>query len=404
MAETIYNILEMRRKRAELVKQARDILEKAEKEKRDLTAEEEQAYNRIFAEVDELGKKIEREERLRDAEKDIEKTIPVSKMDFAGNVDIKQKAFRKWIVGGISSLSPDEVRALNVGADASGGYLVAPEEFVAQLIKKVDDSVFIRKYATIMKLTSAKKLGVPVLESNPDDADWTSELQTGSADTGLSFGKRELTPHPLAKRILISNQLLRTAAIDPEALVRDRLAYKFAITLEKAYLTGNGSGKPLGLFVADANGIPNTRDVVCGSTTEITADGLIDVKYSLKEGYQKNAVWILHRDAVKQIRKLKDAHGQYLWAPGLAGGAPDTLLDRPLLVSEYAPNTFTAGQYVVLYGDLSYYWIVDTLELTIQRLVELYAETNQTGFIARYEGDGAPVLAEAFVRGKLASS
>jgi HK97 family phage major capsid protein len=126
------------------------------------------------------------------------------------------------------------------------------------------------------------------------------------------------------------------------------------------------------------------------------------VKYSLKPQYQKTAEWLFHRDALKQIRKLKDGNGQYLWMTGITAGAPDMILDRPVNQSEYAPNTFTTGLYVGLLGDLRFYWIADSLDLQIQRLVELYAETNQVGFIGRLECDGMPVLEEAFARVKLA--
>ena len=71
-------------------------------------------------------------------------------------------------------------------------------------------------------------------------------------------------------------------------------------------------------------------------------------------------------------------------------------------MSEYAPNTFTSALYVGIIGDFSNYWIADAIDLEIQRLVELYAETNQTGIIGRASADGAPVLEEAFVRVALA--
>jgi HK97 family phage major capsid protein len=71
-------------------------------------------------------------------------------------------------------------------------------------------------------------------------------------------------------------------------------------------------------------------------------------------------------------------------------------------MSEFAPNTFTTGLYVGIVGDFSFYWIVDALSFVLQRLVELYAESNQAGFIGRYEGDAQPVLEEAFARVKLA--
>ena len=85
----------------------------------------------------------------------------------------------------------------------------------------------------------------------------------------------------------------------------------------------------------------------------------------------------------------------------MRAGEPDRLLNLPVMMSEYAPSTLTASQYVGALGDFSNYWIADALDMQIQRLVELYAETNQTGFIGRMESDGMPVLAEAFVRVKL---
>ena len=110
-----------------------------------------------------------------------------------------------------------------------------------------------------------------------------------------------------------------------------------------------------------------------------------------------------HRDALKRIRKLKDTDGQYLWQPGLQGGQPDRILDIPFLDSEFVPNTFTANQYVGILGDFKHYMIAEALDIEIQRLSELYAESNQIGFIGRYEGDGMPVLEEAFIRIKMGS-
>ena len=127
---------------------------------------------------------------------------------------------------------------------------------------------------------------------------------------------------------------------------------------------------------------------------------MIDALYNLKEPYQIKASWVMSREMIKRIRKLKDAQNQYLWQPGLASDKPGTILEKPFYMSEYVPNTFTSGNYVGMVGDFSFYWIADALDMSIQRLVELYAESNQVGFIARYEGDGMPVLEEAFSRMK----
>ena len=114
------------------------------------------------------------------------------------------------------------------------------------------------------------------------------------------------------------------------------------------------------------------------------------------------------------IRKLKDSSNNYLWQPGmnnqgfvaqgsaLIQGFPDMLMGRPILESEYAPNTVTSGLYTAVLGDFSKYYIADSLAMTIQVLYELYAKTNQIGYILRSETDGMPVLEEAFTRLKMA--
>jgi HK97 family phage major capsid protein len=219
----------------------------------------------------------------------------------------------------------------------------------------------------------------------------------------MAFAKRELHPHPAAKRILVSTFLLNNSVLPADPIVRDQLAYKFGITQEKAFMTGSGAGQPLGVFTASPNGIDTDRDVSTGNeTTSIGADGLINAKYALKAQYQKTARWIFHRDAISGIRKLKDDNKQYLWQPGLIADKPDTILELPFFMSEYAPNTFTTGKYVGIIGDFSFYWIADSMEFSIQVLKELYAESNQIGYIGRMECDAQPVLSEAFVRVKLA--
>lgn len=312
--------------------------------------------------------------------------------------------YRSWMRGqGDSRDSEYTLRAFQVDSETEGGYLVRPEQFVARLIQAVDNQVFVRQLATVFQVADATALGAPSLDTDVADADWTIELGTGSEETSLRLGKRSLTPHPLAKRIKLSKTLLRLAALDPEGLVISRLAYKIGITQEKGFLTGTGVQQPLGAFTASADGISTGRDVSTGNTTtSMTFDGLQEAKFSIKQNYWSRLQWMFHRDGVKQLAKLKDGDGQYIWQPSVVGGQPDRILTFPIMMSEYAPNTFTTGLYVGLLGDWSNYWIADALGMTMQRLVELYAETNQVGYIARLETDGMPVLEEAFARVKLA--
>ncbi len=404
-------IKELREQRAKLIEDARAIIDLAAKENRARSDEETAKFDEMFAESERINDLIRDEERTIElARAEAELADEHAREKRAGQPAPESTegrvmtSFRSWISGGQPGEHGDELRALSAGINTQGGFIVVPEEFVRMLIKKMDDLLFIRALATITPLAAAASAGIPTLDADPEDSDWTTELQTGSEDTTMAFGKREMIPHPMAKRIKVSNELLRIAALPVEQIINDRMLYKFGVTQEKAYLTGDGNQKPLGLFTASNDGIPTARDVSTDNTsTAITFDGLKEAKYSLKAGYWRNAQWLFHRDAVKQIAKIKDLDDQYIWQRAIISGEPDRLLDFPVNMSEFVPNTFTADQYVGMVGDFSHYWIVDSLVMQMQRLAELYAETNQIGFIGRYEGDGAPVLGEAFARVQLAS-
>lgn len=420
---------ELRQKRNELVTQARALVDKADAEKRGLSTDEQTQYDKLFADQDALRSQIEREEKLAEAERDLARKEGERQAndddETRGKKDNKPKgdrrsqllasdeyrdAFNTMLVSGYNGLTADQrqtvdqVRALAMDNNASGGFLVAPEQFVDAIIQGVDDEVFVRRYANVMRVNSAASLGVPTLDSDPSDADWTAEIATGNEDSAMAFGKREFVPSPLAKRIKISNKLIARSGSRAVNLVTSRLAYKFGITQEKGFFLGNGASQPLGVFTGHASGIPTSRDVSTGNTTTgISFDGLVNAKYSLKGQHQKKARWAFHRNGIAQIALLKDTTGQFLWQPAKKEGEPDMILGIPVDMSEYIPNTFTTGKYVgILANWKDGYWIADAMDMQLQVLRELYAETNQTGYIGRLETDGCPVLSEAFARVKLA--
>ena len=404
------NTIELRQKRAQLIKDARGILDVAEKETRGLSAEERVKYDKIYADIDNLAETIKAEERQAEMEREIDtpmKSDPSLRHgpEDAGKQDKKhwtarpeyRKAFWEYMS---ERGSESAVRALQMDSDPAGGYTVAPHQWVSDLIAAKKNMVVVRQLARTFSVPKAESLGAPALATEPADGEWTGEITARSEETAMTFGKRELTPHPLAKLIKVSKKLIRSSAIDIEAFVRDRMAYKFAVTEEQGFLTGNGANQPLGVFTASNDGISTGRNMATGNTaTAITADNLLNNKYNLKMQYRTNCAWIFHRDAVKMIAKLKDGEGRYLLVPDLRGsGNVDRLLSFPVYESEYAPNTFTSGLYVGILGDFSNYWIADALNMTIQALFELYAATNQNGYIGLLETDGMPVLEEAFTR------
>jgi HK97 family phage major capsid protein len=422
----LQHITQLRQKRSKALADARSINERAIKDSnRVLNTEERSQWDKLIKEVNDLKDEIDRCERQHQLEKELDE---VTTRDLSenptgnnrggdivtsatqGDVELakrQQAAFGKFLRSGLTVLNDVEKRDLSVGSGPDGGFTLAPQQWVNQLIKFIDDQTFIRAKATKHTLTQSESLGMPSLDTDVADSDWTSELATGSNDSSMKFGRRELKPSPLAKRIKVSNRLIQRSAQPIESLVMQRLGYKFAVTEEKAFLTGNGVGKPLGLFVASNDGIPTGRDVSSGGTSlsatagansQAGADAMINMKFSLKAQYWARAEWLFHRDIVSIIAKFKDANGQYMFRESLRSGESDTLLGRPINMSEFAPNTNTTGQYIGLLGDFSFYHICDALSMQMQRLTELYAETNQTGYIGRAEVDGMPVLSEAFAR------
>lgn len=398
------NLKQLIEERAKSWERMKELNDTAEAEARSLQGGEVEEYAKLEADVEARSAEIERKTRFESRASQFE-GAPAERREAAthGNEADPPDEKRAAEMRDFRSFLKGEKRSLQADSDTEGGYLLAPQTVAAMLLANVKNQTFVRNYAHIETITNSESMGVVSLDTDFGAADWTQELTTTTVDEALRLGKREMKPIPLTKETKLSRTLVRRTAGGAESLVMDRLGYQFGVTMENAYLNGSGAGQPLGAFTASALGISTARDVSTGnSTTAIAADGLIEAKHTLKGQYWQRARWTFHRDAIKNIRKLKDGNGQYLWSPGLAGGLPNTILDSPYDMSEYAPNTFTTGLYVGLLGDWEFYWVLDALQLEIQVLNELYARTNQFGYIGRLETDGMPVLEEAFVRVKLA--
>ncbi len=434
------SLKELYDERAKLIADNRKLLSQAEGGK--FTSSQNEEYEKRDKEIDalsdEINKRLQVDQHRKKAERyaDLEKEEPVRQTDRLPpnrpgerlTVDIGRHtvtiepgsqlairhsddylaAYDRYLAYGEKHLSQREVEQLGlvVSKDDKGGY-TAPVAMTSRLIKFVDDNVFMRGLATVLPpIMDAVSLGAVSYDSDTGDAEWTAEVPASdiSEDDGVTFGKRELRPHLLSKLVKASDKFLRVAAGLPGGaanFLADRMGYKFSITEEKAFLTGDGAQKPLGVFTASTNGISTSRDFTTASSTDFTADEVIDSLGALKTQYQDRATGLFSRSFIRRLRLKKDGNGQYLWQPGLVAGQPDRVVNRPYVQSEHVPATFTAGLYVGMWGDFSWYWVQDSLGFGVQRLNELFQLKNQTGFLGRKETDGMPVLEEAFSRIKL---
>jgi len=389
-------LIELKQERATLTASIRDHMNQFENAEMDGQAKE--RLTKMESDFDRVNNLIVAEEKQLNRERVIgeQKSEPERKVH-----DEALTAFSNHLrIGSAQTMAA--YAALQQDNPTQAGYLVAPEKFVTELIKEMADKSFMRQKANVLPpLRGAQSLGYPTRTAGMSSFAWGTEIQAPTADSTLAFGKREFKPHPGTSEILISKTLIRNVS-NADALIRGEIAEEVNSSLEEAYMTGTGAGQPLGVFTASDDGIGTSRDVSTGNTaTELKFDGLINCKMSVKEQYRRGAEWIMHRDAIKQIMKLKDSNGQYIWQPSVTQGAPDMLLSSPVNESEFAPNTFTTGLYLAVFGNLKNYWIVDSLAMEIQVLMELYARTNQADYLTRIETDGAPVVSAAFARAKL---
>lgn len=393
------DLIEMKQKRANLVTNMRALMDQFKDAV--MPADKEGEYSKMEADFDTLNKQILAEEKQQERERAIGEAQNKLE-DKKGPMSPAMEAFMNHVrQGDMSSLK--EYHNLVQDNPAAAGYLVAPEQFASDIIKELDNATFMRGICKVLPpLRGAQSMGFPKRTSRMTRAAWGTEISAPTTDTELAFGKREFKPKPASAEILISNTLMRNRP-DADTILRDEMAFMFGELEEIAYMTGSGAGQPLGTFIASADGISASRDVSTGNTaTEIKFDGLMAAKYSIKQQYQARLQWILHREAVLQIAKLKDSNNQYIWQPSVVADQPDRLLGKPVNMTEYAPHTFTTGLYVGIIGDFQNYWICDSLEMQIKVLVELYARQDQIDYLGRIETDGMPVLEEAFARVKLA--
>jgi HK97 family phage major capsid protein len=411
----------MRAERARLIAEARDKWTVAEKREAGPSAEDKAEFDRLMKAAGDLKERYERAERLEAEEAGLDavgerRGEPVGDRPRGGatcrtaaeyRASAEYKAvFSHWLTTGQVRYGqiPGEFRDTIIGTDAKGGFLSTPVQLANEIVKVADDFVFMRSLATVITMGEAKAFGIPQLTTRMGDANWTTEVQAVTEDTTMAVGRRDLTPILLSKLSKVSIRMLYGNA-NVEQFLTAELGYKFGITQEKGFLTGSGSGQPLGIFTASASGIPTGRDVSTGNTTTaIGATNLFELKYSLKVSYRNDPTcrWLWSRTAINAIMQLKDSQNRYLWEPSLQAGQPDRLLNIMVAESEYVPATFTTGLYVGAIGAMRNYWIAQVADLQIQRLVERYADTNEVGFIGRMYLDGSPALGEAFSRSKLA--
>ncbi len=386
---------ELREKRMAAIKACRDFLETRRTDKGTLTAEDDAVYGKMEQEVSDLGKEVARLERQEAREAELEKPVDTPLRDRPLSGPESRKGFRAmdeygksfWSAMRSKYMRPEVADALQVGTDAEGGYLV-PDEFERTLVKALEDENIFRTMAKVIRTASGDRK-IPLV-SGHGEAKWIDE-EGAFTESDEAFGQITLGAYKLGTLIKVSEELINDSVFDIESYIAAEFGRRIGSKEEEAFFNGDGNGKPTGILDETAGA---ETGVTAASATALTADEVIDLFYSLRAPYRKNAVWVLNDSTVKAVRKLKDSTGQYLWQPSITAGTPDTILGRPVRTSVCMPEA-AAGKGAVAFGDFSYYWIADREGRTFRRLGELYAPNGQVGFLGYQRVDGKLILPEA---------
>ena len=378
-------ILDLMEKRKEAWEGAKAFVESKKDKDGILSAEDAKTYDEMEAKVKaysaEIGRLQEMEEMDKELSKPMTNAIVTRPMRMDEKPEKKGRARDEYKLAMLNAFRSNFKRVediLQEGVDADGGYLV-PEEYDSRLIETLKEENIMRSLATTISTSGQHKINVAA--SDPAAA-WIDE--GGALNFGDSkFAQVLLDAHKLHVAIKVTEELLYDSAFNLESYILSSFGQALANAEEDAFLNGDGTGKPTGIF-HKTNGGTFLKDIPA-----IKSDDMIDLIHALKRPYRKNASFIMNDKTVSSIRKLKDNNGAYIWQPSYQQNEPDRILGYPVYTSAFAPEN------AIAFGDYRYYNIGDRGTRSFKELTELFAGNGMIGFVAKERVDGKLVLKEA---------
>ena len=352
-----------------------------------LSAEDAAAYADMEKKIKDYSAEIERMEQMEAMENELSKPVNTPIVAKPMTADGKEKpktgrasdAYREGMLKALRTNFKQVSNILQEGVDADGGYLV-PEEYDHRLIDVLIEENIMRSLGHTITTSGEHKINIAATKPA---AAWIEEggaLTFGDA----TFSQILLDAHKLHVAIKVTEELLYDNAFGLENYIITQFGKALANAEEDAFLNGDGSGKPTGLFAATGGG------TVAGTlSAAIKSDDMLDLVYALKCPYRKNASFIMNDKTLAQLRKLKDNNGGYIWQPSYQAGEPDKVLGYAVHTSAYAPEN------AIAFGDYSYYNIGDRGTRSFKQLNELFAGNGMIGYVAKERVDGKLILPEA---------
>lgn len=291
----------------------------------------------------------------------------------------------------------DTVRGIETKAAVidgpSGGYMV-PNELLGYVFEALRDMDAIRANATVLTTdTSALEI---LTEDGDAGLEWVGELEDRNDTAAPTFGKVTIPVHDCNAVIRMTNKLIADASFPIDTYMTSKVIDRIARGEAYAFVRGDGVNQPEGLWSCD-------KIAAISGTAATIADDMIDMTAQLPWAMDAECAYVMNKQTEVALRKLKDSQGQYLWAPALTQGAPNTFNGFPIIRAPSAPG-IASGSAPIIYGKLKDYAVVDRMgvEMIRDETSKELRRINSVEYQFNARIGGAVVRPDSFVRMEVA--
>lgn len=390
--------------------------EAAEQENRSLTAEENDQFEKMSSEFEELKEREERAVKLFTQEREVERTAitplekrigdedgPATFQEFqeqrsggrpAWDAPEVRAAYYKYMtVKDVSELDVEEQRALSRASGAAGNFLV-PTDLYDQVIRAQRFMGSFATLATEIVTDSGDTIQVPANTAH-GVATWTAE-NASYTPSDETFAQLSLAAYKLTNKIIVSEELLEDSAFELDSFLATEFGERFAVAENTAYIKGDGSGKPTGILASNtASNLGSDVTAATGNATSFSYSALVTAIFSLPKQYRDRASFVVNDQAARNLYLMVDGQNRPLWNVNVATTGPDTFLGYPIYTDPDMPAP-AAGNVSMVFGDWKRAYMIRRVRgMSMTRQNELHSDNGQVGFRGKQRLDGKVVLAAA---------
>lgn len=383
--------IELRGRRAQLIKDADAIVAGAQAEGRSMTSEEKSKFEAIEADARGLKQEIEIIERNAEMKKELASAQGEARA--AAPKANASEAFGKYLRHGFAALTTEErsmiqKRGTNTqvaGTDNLGGYLV-PQEFSNELDMASEFTGEVERLAKKLNTAGGGLLDYPTLNDTATDANLVSEAAAVTVQD-MTFGNKQLSAYNYSSLVKVSQQLLQDSAFDLNAFLVEAMGERIARATNAAFTTGTGSSQPQGIITGSVAG------KTAASATAITADEILDLIYSIDPSYRNKPTFGLmaHDNVIAAIRALGigSSNDFPVFIPSMSAGEPDRIFGVPVYCNNDMESSIATGKKTLLAADFSKFVVRNAGGIQMLRLNERFADELEVGFVSWKRSDSA---------------